>query len=331
MTDLPGFTELVTGILMISTPILLAAIGGYVTQRAGIYNIGIEGFMLGGAFAAAITTYYVGHTGVGLLASVASGITLSALMGFVVISLKVDQFVAGLALNALTIGLAVYLLVTLFGQEQSLTSDRIKPLPRLRELGIDRIPGIGPALGAQTPLVVMAFGSVVAISLLLSRTTVGLHIRSVGDAPEAARAAGVSVARTQYLAFLISGGLAGLAGAQLSIGQLSLFFIGMTAGRGIIAFAAVIAGGARIGFVALAAVLFGVAEESAIVLTGSDFPEQVVQMTPYLLAIAAVTVAGIIGGRRSSPLLRRRSVGTEEVAGSPPVPGNQGLVEGSER
>lgn len=312
---------IVAGVLLLATPILFAAMGGLVTQRVGIWNIGIEGFMLGGAFTAAVVTYQFGIPWLGVLGSMLAGAALSLLMGFVVITLKVDQFVAGLALNSFATAFAIYLMVTMFQQEQSLVSERIVPLPDLREFGVGAIPGIGPVLAPQTPLTLLAFLSVLAVSLLLSRTGLGLRIRAVGDAPESARASGIGVERTQYIAMLIGGALAGMGGAQLSIGQLSLFFIAITAGRGVIAFAAVVAGGARPWLVTVAVLIIAIAEQTTIQLSGSDIPSQLVQMTPYLLAVLAVSVATIVASR-----VARRSVRAARPTAGNPEP----IIEGAD-
>jgi simple sugar transport system permease protein len=322
MHNVPGFTEWLTNILQLSTPILLAAMGALVTQRAGIWNIGVEGFMLVGAFAGAVTSYYAENAWAGVVAAMAAGAALSLVMAFIVIALRVDQFVTGLALNALAFGLTTYLLITIFHQEQSLVSDRIHALPLVDMIGLGSIPGIGASLAAQTPIVYFGWLSVLGVGLMLGRTGLGLRIRAAGDAPEAAHAAGISVARTRYIAFMISGMLAGLGGAQLSIGYLSVFSTGMTQGRGIIAFAAVIFGGAATGFVALAALLFGFAEEVSVVLSGSGIPPQIEQMAPYLLAIVGVTAASIVAGHaRPGSTMRRfgnwrwRGRGVEEEEG----------------
>jgi simple sugar transport system permease protein len=310
MPSLPGLEEFLASLLRLSAPIILAAMGAVLTQRAGIWNIGLEGFMLGGAFAAVAASILTGSAWVGLAAAIAAGAALALLMSFFVVSLRADQFVAGLALNSLALGLTTFLMVEMFHEQQSISSPKIQSLPLVQIPFVSALPGIGAVVSGQSPLVYASWLSVIVVALLVHRTAFGHSIRAVGDSPEAARAAGINPNLIQYATFLLSGAFAGAAGAQLSIGFLSLFEQGMTQGQGYIAFAAVIFGNANPLAVGISGLAFGLAYEISIALTGSAIPNQFVLMTPYVFTI--VTLVIVTAGRskataRGFSALARRS------------------------
>jgi simple sugar transport system permease protein len=290
MQLVPEVGHIVESIIRLTTPILLAALGGLITQRAGIWNIGLEGFMLVGAFAGVVGSYYSGSPWIGLGSAILAGAALALLMAYVVVSMRVDQFIGGLAVNALASGLTTYLLIAIFNEQKAIISPRIIPLPSLRLPLIADVSALAP-LSGQSPLVYASWLLVPLVWFFISRTGPGLQIRAVGDGIEAARAAGISPARIQYLALALSGALAGAAGAQLSIGFLKLFEENMSAGTGYIAFAAILFGNATPIGVAVASLVFAVAEEVALILVGTTIPNQIIQMTPYILAILALTFA----------------------------------------
>ena len=268
----------------LSTPLILAAIGGLFSERSGVINIALEGMMLGGAFTAAAITYASGSAWVGLFAAVAAGIVIALVHAVACIRFKADQVVVGTAINIMMIGLPGFLSGAFFLSSGSTPQIPIEHL-------LPRAP------------VVMAFVLVPLAWYVLYSTPFGLRLRAVGENPGAADAAGVNVARIRYSGVLISGALAALGGAYLSVGQSSLFTRNMTSGRGFIALAALIFGKWRPVQTMLACLFFGFTEAVTIQMqgvvklpSGEDIPVHFIQMVPYVLTI--VVLAGFIGHSR---------------------------------
>ena len=270
--------------MRLATPLVLAALGGMFSERSGVVNIALEGIMLAGAFTAAAVTYAVGNPWVGLLAGIGAGLLIAAIHALACIRYQANQVVSGTAINILMVGVPGFLSGAFF-----LSSGSTPQLPREQ-------------LIPNTPIVIAAL--MVPLSwYVLYRTPFGLRLRSVGENPEAADAAGVSVERIRYTGVLLSGVLAGIGGAYLSIGQSSLFTRNMTSGRGFIALAALIFGKWRPVQTMLACLLFGFTEAVSIQMqgvvklpSGEDIPVQFIQMVPYILTI--VVLAGFIGYSR---------------------------------
>jgi len=275
---------LIWSTIRLSTPLILAALGGLFSERSGVINIALEGMMLAGAFTAAAVTYAVGNPFVGLAAGMAAGMLIAAVHALACIQYKADQVVTGTAINILMLGLPAFLSGAFF-----LSSGSTPQIPKEH-------------LVPWTPIVIALI--LVPLSwYVLYKTPFGLRLRSVGENPEAADAAGVPVARMRYAGVLLSGVLAGLGGAYLSIGQSSLFTRNMTSGRGFIALAALIFGKWRPFQTLLACLLFGLTEAISIQMqgvvklpSGDDIPVQFIQMVPYILTI--VVLAGFIGSSR---------------------------------
>ena len=269
--------------IRLATPLILAALGGLFSERSGVINIALEGLMLAGAFTAASITYYAGSPWVGLLAAILAGACIALIHAVACIRFKADQVVSGTAINILLTGVPALLSGAFF-----LSSGSTPQIPKEH-------------LIPYTPIVIAA--ALVPLTwYVLNRTPFGLRLRAVGENPEAADAAGVSVRAMRYTAVLISGALAGVGGAYLSIGQSSLFTRNITSGRGFIALAALIFGKWRPVQTMLACLLFGFTEAVAIQLQGVRFggeeiPNQFIQIIPYVLTI--VVLAGFIGQSRA--------------------------------
>lgn len=275
---------LIFSMLRLATPLVWASLGGLFSERSGVINIALEGIMLAGAFTAASVTFYVGNPWIGLLAGIGAGVAIAAIHAVACIRFDANQVVSGMAINILMIGIPAFLGGAFFASTGS--------TPQIPKENL--IP--------NTP-VVLAFLMVPVTWYILYRTPFGLRLRAVGEKPEAADAAGVSVTRMRYSAVLISGALAGIGGAYLSIGQSSLFTRNMTSGRGFIALAALIFGKWRPVQTMLACLLFGLTEAVSIQLqgvrlpSGEDIPNQFIQIIPYVLTI--VVLAGFIGHSRA--------------------------------
>lgn len=277
--------------LRTASPILLAALGGIFTQRAGVYNIALEGYMLMGAFAAVLVTSMTGSLLLALGAAILASVALALVMAFFVITLKGDEIIVGIAVNLLALGLTAFLLQEITSGSAFLRLEF--GLPNVDMPFLEPVPIVGPLLAHQGILVWVSFVLVPLVAWTLYRTGLGLRIRAVGESPEAAVSAGVAPARMQYIAFGISGAFCALAGAQLALGALSLFSINMTAGRGIIAFAAVIFGRGIPKWVVIAALLFGFADAVANRMQALGLPVQFALMMPYILTILVLLAAAV--------------------------------------
>jgi general nucleoside transport system permease protein len=290
MADL--FTvSLIFSTIRLSTPLVLAALGGMFSERSGVINIALEGMMLAGAFTAAALTYATGSPWLGLAAAAGAGVLVASIHAVASIRYRADQVVVGTAINILMIGLPGFLSGAFFLSSGSTPQIPIEHL-------IPRAP------------ILMAFALVPITWYVLYRTPFGLRLRAVGENPEAADAAGVNVASLRYSGVLLSGALAAIGGAYLSIGQSSLFTRNMTSGRGFIALAALIFGKWRPVQTMLACLFFGFTEAMTIQMqgvvklpSGEDIPVQFIQMVPYLLTI--VVLAGFIGQSRPPRALGR--------------------------
>ena len=287
--------SLIASTIRLATPLVLAALGGLFSERSGVINIALEGKMLAGAFTAAALTHAVdtrfgmgaASPWIGLLGGMIAGLFIAAIYALACIKFKADQVVSGAAINILMLGMPGLLSGAFF-----LSSGSTPQIPK------DHLLPQSPAVIAITILALVA-----GIWYVVYKTPFGLRLRSVGENPEAADAAGVSVSRIRYSGVLLAGVLAGIGGAYLSIGQSSLFTRNMTAGRGFIALAALIFGKWRPVQTLLACLLFGFTEAVSIQMqgvfklpSGDDIPVQFIQMVPYVLTI--VVLAGFIGSSR---------------------------------
>ena len=267
-------------VLRISGPYALAALAGTFSEVGGVVNIALEGLLLNGALAAVLVTFYSGSPWLGVLGGILAGLMTSSLHALASLRYRVDQVVSGLAVNFLAAGLCRFLLKLVFNS----TSNSA------------RIEGITP-WGPLNPFLILAFGIVWASHWTLKKTVFGLRLRAVGEHPQAAASLGINVLSMRLKGVLISGALAGLGGAWLALDQ-HQFTDGMSGGRGYIALAAVILGQWTALGAAGAALFFGLAEASQIILQtyGLRLPTQFVQMVPYALTLAAV--GGLLGRSR---------------------------------
>ncbi|HEY7180369.1 MAG TPA: ABC transporter permease [Blastocatellia bacterium] len=289
---------LIASTIRLSTPLILAALGGLYSERSGVINIALEGIMLAGAFTAAVATAFTHNPWLGVSAAVAAGLMVAALHAVATVSYRADQVVSGAAINILFLGAPALLSGALFestGATPQLPRDQT--LPDMPIFDPQSFPALASIFN-QKPLIYLAFILVAVTAHVIYRTSFGLRLRAVGENPEAALAAGVSVNRMRYAGVLISGALAALGGAYLSIGQSSLFTRNMTAGRGFIALAALIFGKWKPVGAFAACLFFGFADAVAARMQGAvDIPNQFIQMIPYVLTM--VVLAGWIG--RSTP------------------------------
>jgi simple sugar transport system permease protein len=272
------------------TPILLAALGGALCERAGVFNIALEGFMLAGAFSAVVGSYFLGSAAAGALAAILGGV----LMGLVFAEFNLrrggDPIVVSIAINLLASGLTTFLLRAVFHATGVFSNPAIVGFHGIAIPGLSSVPGLGPLFSGQSVLYYIALLSVPALSLLFARHRLGLRLRAAGENPQALTAGGVDPRRVQLYALIGCGAFCGLAGAQLSIANVSLFVQDMSAGRGWIAVVAVLLSRGRPWPLFLIAVVFGVVDSLSFRVQGLGLPQQFTEMMPYLTTLAVLVL-----------------------------------------
>jgi len=284
---------ILTSTIRLSTPLILCAIGGLYSERGGVVNIALEGLLLFGAFSAAVTAYYTGNPWLGLLAGAVTGIFIAFLHGLVSITFLGDQIVSGMGINILALGIPAVFSGAFFDTPSSTPSIE-KILPSLNIPVIEDIPLLGEILSGYTIPVYLSYAAVIITYFVLFYTVFGLRLRAVGENPKAAESLGVNVIRYKYYGVLLSGFLAGIGGAFLSVGHGTQFIKNMSAGRGYIALAALIFGKWHPFKTLLACIIFGFADALQMRLQGIiGIPVQFIQMTPYILTI--LVIVGFIG------------------------------------
>ena len=295
LKDVVTWSALVAATLRYATPLIFGALGGIVSERSGVVNVGLEGMMLTGAFFGIFGADLLDSWFLGLLVGMAAGGLLALVHAVFSINLRADQVVSGIAINFLAAGLTGYIFLDHYGDQG--TPDNVPRVPDVSLPGIKDIGFLGDAIGKASLLTWVALIGVVALAVFLFRTPSGLRLRSVGEHPRAAETVGISVFRTRYVAVIASGVLAAMGGAYLSIGFVGSFNQNMTAGRGFIALAAVIFGNWRPGGALAAALLFGFSSALAQRLpVFSSSGAVLFQALPYVLTLIAV--AGVIGRSR---------------------------------
>eukprot|EP01037_Dinobryon_pediforme_P010664 gene10664-10736_t len=272
---------------------LFAALGGILSERAGVFAVGLEGMMLAGAFSATIGAFATGSPFAGALLAMAGGALIGCVVAIVAVKYRADNMVAGLAVNILALGLTSYLMRIFSGGGKSVAIHlnvlQAWPVPFLSE-----IPLVGPLLFMHPPLTYLSVVGCSLLSFFIRKTQAGLTLRATGENPEAVFASGTDPMMVRILAVIACGAIAGLGGAVLSLQQVGTFTDGMTSGRGYLALAALIVGRWTTWKVAAACLVFGAAEALEVRLPSLGVPisSYLVQMTPYLIALAVLAGIG---------------------------------------
>ena len=285
--------------LRIATPILLASLGGVMSERSGVINIGLEGMMLMGAFGAAVGSYFYGPW-TGILIGIAIGGLMGLLHAFMSVTVKANQIISATAINIFAVGFPNIMVPIIWPGYHAITP----VVPVIKDIRLPLIadlPVIGTIIGNQNPIVYIALILVPIINYFLFRTPLGLRIRSVGEHPKAADTLGINVAKMRYIAVISSGFLAGLGGAFLSIAYQSQFSRAMTQGRGFIGLAAMIFGRWKPVGAFVACLLFGFADalQASAQSAGVPIPPELLLAAPYVLTLVALV--GLIGKRAVGP------------------------------
>ena len=301
ISDLLSVTVLI-GILAsgirLATPYLYAAIGETFGQKSGVLNLGVEGQMLLGSFAAFYVTFKTGNLWLGLLTAMLVGALMGLAMAYVTVNLHAQQGISGIGFYLFGLGMSELLFQSLMGSVET-----IQGFPKVHIPFLSDIPGIGEIFFSQNVLVYGAYLLVPLAWFVLNKTTLGLKIRAVGENPDAADSLGVSVARIRYFTIILGGTLSGIAGASLSIALLNVFQQGMTSGQGFIAVALVYFGAWRPVGVLGGALLFSLVNSLQlwIQVLGIPIPSDIAVMMPYVLTIL-VLVATVSRVRAPSAL-----------------------------
>ena len=278
--------------LRLSMPLILAAAGELVSERAGVLNLSLEGMMLTGAFFGALGSWMTGQPILGLVCAVIAALIMAACQALLSVNLRANQLVVGIGFNIFALGATTLLYRLIFG---GLSREEIPGLTKLNIPWLSDLPFLGTAIFQQSLLTYAGLFLVIAIWAMLKYTAFGLAVRAVGDEPRAADKAGINVARIRWQAILVTGFMAGLAGAYISVADINTFTENMTNGAGYLALAAVIFGGWNVRRTVAACLLFGAATAMQFQLPtmGIQVPTAFLLMLPYLLALLAV--AGLVG------------------------------------
>ena len=281
-----------------ATPVLLTTLGAMVASRAGTNNIALEGTMLISAFVGVVVSAFTQSALIGFLGAVFAGFVVSNILAYFVLKLNSNSVISGIALNTFASGGTIFVLYLVTGEKGASTSLPSLTLPSVTIPFVKDIPVIGAVLSGHHILTYAGLILVAVIWYMFKYTRLGMHIRAVGESPDAAESVGIPVKRVKYIALSISGVLTGMAGAFLSMGYVGLFSSGMTAGRGYIALAtqAIAAGNAVVGM--LASLLFGFCQSMANYLQSSPIPLQFIQLMPYLIIVIAYTIYCFMGDQR---------------------------------
>ncbi len=267
-----------------ATPVALAALGGAMTEHAGIMNIGMDGMILMGAFAAVLGSYFLASAALGVLAAVLFGILVGLFFSLLVVRFRSDEFIIGCALNTFAAGLTAFLSRTIFGMSGT-SGYQVAALPKIQLAFLRRIPFVGEVLAGRSLYVYLTRSLVAVMWVLIYHTRWGFWLRAAGEQPETLRTAGIRPEKMKRLASILCGVFCGLAGAHLSLGYLNgTFTENMSNSRGYIAFACVIFSAANPGKAYSAALMFGFFDALGYRLQDRVSPD-LTAMIPYLITV----------------------------------------------
>ena len=285
--------DLVAAAIRIATPLMFAAMGGILSERAGVFAVGLEGMMLTGACGAAVATVLAGSPWIGILAAAIAAALLAAVIAVVTVRYGADNMVTGLAANILSVGLTSFLVRAILGHGSAprIHLHLLQPLPIP---GLVDIPAIGSALFSHPPLTYAALLISIPLTIMLTRTQIGLMLRATGENPVAVYATGANPTAIRILCVTACGAIAGIGGSVLVLQQVGTFTDNMTAGRGYLALASLIVGRWMPYPTVAACLLFGAAEAFYLRLQILSVPisSYYVQMLPYLIALGVLVGLG---------------------------------------
>ena len=300
--DIIFTTSFAYSILRVSTPLILAGMAALVSERAGVANIAIEGMMLISALTGVVVSAKTQSCFLGVSGGVIAGILVSLVLAYFILQLKANNIMCGLAINAIAKGGTVFVLYLLTGSKGASTALNSATVPKIDIPLITDIPILGEIISGQSILTYLAIIMVALMHVFIFKTRMGIRISAVGENEKAVDSVGISVAKTRYIALLISGFFSGLAGVFLSMSYMSGFTANMTSGRGFIALAANSMGQNTPWGTLAAALIFGAADSAANYLQVLAVPAQFIQMIPYVTTILGITLYSIYRGRKEKKL-----------------------------
>ena len=283
---------MINGMISSATPILLAALGGSLTFYAGIFNIAMEGMMLSGAFFGMMGSYYFHSWPMGILCAILGSILMALVFILFAVVLKMDEFITGIGLNLFSVGVTTYMLRQIFGVKGAFSSPEIISIPKVDIPLIKDIPIVGEILSGHNLIVYLTLLATIIVSYVVFKTRFGLRLRAAGYNRTCLDTSGVSANRIRIQSLIFCGVLCGLAGAYLSLGYVTLFTEGMSAGRGWISLAAVILVSGNPTGIALISLIFGFTDGLGLFLQQS-LPSQFTSMVPYVATLVALFVYSI--------------------------------------
>ena len=277
-------------ILRVTTPILFAALGALVSDRAGIANIGLEGIMLMAALTGVIGSAFTGSAWLGLLFAIITGLIITGILAYFTLYFKTHIILGGIAVNLFADGGSIFILYLLTHDKGTSASLPSKVLPSINIPIIKDIHVVGEILSGHNVLTYISILCVILVYIMFKKTSLGLRIKAVGENPDAADSVGISVNKTRTIALLLSGVFASLGGAYMSMGYVSWFSRNMTAGRGWIALAAEAMGRGTTMGTFFTSLLFGVADALSNILSSYSIPAEFVQIIPYVATVVGLIV-----------------------------------------
>lgn len=286
-----------------ATPVALAAMGGSMTEHAGIMNIGMDGMILMSAFTAVAFSWLTGSAWLGLLAAILVGVLVGLFFALLVVKFKSDEFIIGTALNIFAGGVTVFLLRSLFQVKGTFqgTADRpVVGLPKVNLGILKEIPFLGPILDGSSLFILLTWVLVLVMWAFVYRTPWGFWIRAAGERPDTLRTAGISPEKMKWLSSVLCGVFCGLAGAQLALGNVTMFAEGMSNSRGYVAFACVIFGAANPGKAYLAALMFGFFDALGYRLQNYNINANLTSMIPYVITVVMMIYVVVRSQRRKA-------------------------------
>jgi len=286
-------SDFLYSILRVTTPLLFAAMAAVISDIAGVPNIALEGLMVIGAFAGMYFSYLSGSAFLGLIAAIVITVSIAGVLAFFTLYYKTNIILGGIAINSLASGGTIFFLYIAANDKGTSVSLASKVLPNIHIPLIKDIPVLGSVLSGHNVLTYISILSVIFTYYLLKRTSLGYHIRAVGEKKEAAESVGISVIKTQTIALLLSGFLCALGGAFMSMGYVSWFSRDMISGRGWIALAAEAMGKQTALGSAATALLFGVADALSNVFATMGLPSDLVKTIPYIATLIGLTLFSI--------------------------------------
>ncbi len=271
--------------LRTATPVILCAMGGLMTEQAGLMNIGMDGMMVIGCFTAVTLSFFLTSAFMGVMGAVFCGILMGLFFALFVVRFKSDEFIIGMAINTFAGALTVYLLRSIFGVKGTFADAKIVPLPKIHMDFLDSVPILGPLLNDNSLFVYITWIFVFMCWFFLYKTPYGFWLRASGEHPESLETSGISPKKMKLIASVLCGIMCGFAGAHLSLGYLTMFTEGMHNSRGFTAFACVIFGMANPPKVFLAALLFGFMEAVGLRLQSVGVPSNLSATVPYIATV----------------------------------------------